>query len=54
MSNSSLPGPSLRSDRQEHAVADPERPRLLLEAIADQGEVLARLEGRHVVSARHF
>ncbi len=54
MSNSSLPGPSFRSDRQEHVVADPERPRLLLEAIAEQGEVLARLAGHHVVSARHF
>ena len=54
MSNFSLPGPSVRSDRQEHVVADPERPRLLLEAVPDEGDVLARLRRRHVVSARHF
>ena len=54
MSNASLPGPSVRSDRQEHVVADPERPRLLLESVPDEGDVLALLKGRHVVSARHF
>ncbi len=54
MSNFSLPGPSLRSDRQEHVVADPERPRLLLKSVPDEGDVLARLRNRHVVSARHF
>ncbi len=54
MSNFSLPGPSSRSDRQEHVTADPERPRLLLEAMPDESDVLARLTNRHVVSARHF
>ena len=54
MTDFSLPGPSVRSDRQEHVVADPERPRLLLEAIPDEGDVCARLRRRHVVSARQF
>ncbi len=54
MNNSSLPGPAARSDRHEHVVADPERPRALLEAVPESADVLARLAGSHVISARHF
>lgn len=54
MIDSILPGPDTDRPRQEHVVADPDRPRGLLEAIPDQPEVLEQLRGRHVVSATQF
>jgi aspartate carbamoyltransferase catalytic subunit len=54
MTDSTLPGPDLQHPRQEHVVAEPERPRGLLQAIADEPEILDRLHGRHVLSAGHF
>lgn len=54
MTDSTLPGPDLEHPRLEHPVADPERPRELLQAIADEPEMLDRLRGRHVLSASHF
>ncbi len=50
MIDSTLPGPDALRPRQEHVVADPERPRGLLQAIADEPETLARLRGRHLLS----
>ena len=54
MIDSTLPGPDPQRPRQEHVVADPERPRGLLAAIPDDPETLARLRGRHVVSVGHL
>jgi aspartate carbamoyltransferase catalytic subunit len=54
MIDSTLPGPDRDQPRQEHLVADPERTRALLDAIPDEPEALARLRGRHVISAGHF
>lgn len=53
MTNSTLPGPDLQR-RQEHVVAEPDRPRGLLDVIPDEPEILNRLRGRHVLSASHF
>jgi aspartate carbamoyltransferase catalytic subunit len=54
MIDSTLPGPDRDQPRQEHLVADPERTRALLESIPDEPHTLARLRGRHVVSAGHL
>jgi len=53
MTDTILPGPNLQRG-QEHVVAEPDRPRGLLEAIPDEPDILSRLRGRHVLSASHF
>jgi aspartate carbamoyltransferase catalytic subunit len=54
MTDSTLPGPDLQHPRREHVVAEPLRPRGLLQAIADEPAILERLRGRHVLSASHL
>ena len=53
MTDTILPGPNLQRG-QEHVVAEPDRPRGLLQAIPDESSILGRLRGRHVLSASHF
>jgi aspartate carbamoyltransferase catalytic subunit len=50
MIDATLPGPDALRTRQEHVVADPDRPRGLLNAIPDEPDTLARLRGRHLLS----
>ena len=54
MEENSLPLPIKSRQYREHEVARPERVGQLLDRIPEQPEVLARMKGRHLVSAGHL
>src|SRR6056297_1105484 len=54
MSQEELPGPVIRSAREEHEVRDPARVGALVDAIAEDRQQMQRLRNRHVLSMAHF